>query len=401
MKIGIDTIGVSRIKNAAEKNAGFITRVFTKNEIKYFSKGSFKWESAAGFFAAKEAFSKYLGTGIRDMNFSDIEICHDELKKPYIRFRGKASSASLSISHSDGLAIAVVAGVGNGEIKHSEYIKSLLPKRRDDAHKGDFGRLFILAGSAGMTGAASLSALGALRSGVGLLTVGTEKEERKILAIKLTEAMTMGFEGSCGGVGFSQREKIKEAADAADAFVIGPGMGRASETARLIRYLTERVKTPMIIDADGLNALSGNIDILKRRKGETIITPHEGEMARLCAISAEEVHKNREKIAKDFAKESGAVVVLKGKNTIVAGDEIFVNPTGNSGMATGGSGDVLSGVIGSFAAQGLPLENAAALGVYVHGRAGDIAAAKKGKAGLIASDIAENLPYAIKELSGE
>lgn len=402
MKIGIDVTKVSRIQSAAEKTDGFLKRVFTENEIAYFSKNKMKWESAAANFAAKEAFAKYLGTGIRDLSLLDIELFHDELGAPYLLFKGERVDADVSLTHDGGIAVAVVCGSGKRSRIHSDYIKSLIPKRADDAHKGQCGRVFILAGSKGMTGAAALSAAGALRSGAGLVTVGTAEEEQKVLAVKLTEAMTVGYASTLGSMRLSDKEKIKTAAEGADAFVIGPGLGRRSYTAELVLWLIENVNAPMVIDADGLNALSGNIDILKKRKRETILTPHEGEMALLCGKTAAEVKAERVKTAKEFSETFGVTLVLKGAGTVVCGGgEVFINPTGNSGMATGGSGDVLSGIIGSFLAQGLSSYEAAALGAYVHGLAGDMAAEDKGKPGLIAGDIAENIPYAVKEILGE
>ncbi len=401
MKIGVDVTQISRIKEAAENTKGFLQRVFTDREIKYFSGNKIRWDSVAGSFAVKEAFSKYLGIGLGKAGLHLIELLHSQSGEPYICYNGKKTNTAVSISHSGDIAVAVVCGADEPIFCHSDYIKALIPKRQDNAHKGECGRVFILAGSEGMTGAAALSAMGALRIGAGLVTVGTAKSQREILAVKLTEAMTKGFAEVDGGIGLSDKEKIREIADASDAFVIGMGMGRNEETKQLIRYLAEKVKTPMIIDADGLNALSGNIDILKRRQGQTVVTPHEGEMARLLGKTPEEVRANREKAAKDFAKETGAVTVLKGKNTLVSHTETFVNPTGNVGMATGGSGDVLAGVIGGLTAQGLPPYDAAVLGAYVHGFAGDIAKHKKGEMGLIASDIAENLPYAVLDIIGE
>lgn len=281
-------------------------------------------------------------------------------------------------------------------------MRELLPKRKSDAHKGECGRLFILGGSTGMTGAVCLSAMGALRTGAGLVTVGTAECERGIVAVKLTEAMTVGFSSAYGCIDCEDREKIREIAEKSDVFIIGPGIGRTKETRELVCWLVQKVRTKIVLDADGLNAISSNIDILKGRKDEIVLTPHEGEMSLLCGKSVDEIKENREKIAVDFAKECGIVLVLKGKNTVVTnGCEIFVNPTGNAGMATGGSGDVLSGVIGSLLGQGMKTYDGAVLGTYLHGRAGDLAKADKGEMGLIASDIVENLPYAIKELSGE
>ncbi len=402
MKIGIDITEVLRIQKAVEKNPAFLERIFTKNEISYFSKSTIKWDSVAGNYAVKEAYSKYIGTGIGEISFKDIELCHNQKGAPYLIVKGKKTDVSVSITHSKDTAIAVVCGKNLTDRIHSDYIKSLMPKREDDANKTQCGRIFILAGSKGMTGAAALSALGAMRCGAGLVTVGTADTEQPILANKLTEAMTVDFKSVCGEVSTLDKEKILERANSSDAFVIGPGLGRRKETQELILWLIENVNVPIIIDADGLNALSANIDILKSRKCATILTPHEGEMAKLTGKTSEYVKNNREKIVKDFTRKYKVVLVLKGKNTIVANeDKVFINSTGNSGMATGGSGDVLSGVLGSLVAQGMDAYEASVLGVYIHGLAGDIGALDKGKMGLIASDIVHNLPYAINELSGE
>ncbi len=402
MKIGIDIAEVSRIRRAVERNPEFIKRVFTENEQKYIFGKTIKWESAAGFFAVKEAFSKYMGTGIGEISFKDIEVSHNEMGAPYLLIKGVGCEAEVSISHSGDIAVAVVCGDGGESFLKNDEMKELLPKRKSDAHKGECGRIFILGGSLGLTGAVCLSAMGALRSGAGLVTVGTADCQREIVACKLTEAMTVGFASSSGCVGFADREKIKEIAEKSDVFVLGPGIGREGETKDLVLWLIQNVNTKIVLDADGLNAIVANIDVLKGRKGEIVLTPHQGEMSLLCGKTAEEIKNDREDTALCFAKEYGVTVVLKGENTVITdGEKIFVNPTGNSGMATGGSGDVLSGVIGSLIGQGLSLLDGAVLGAYIHGRAGDLAKKDKGEMGLIASDIAENLPYAIKELSGE
>lgn len=402
MKIGIDIAEVSRIRDAVEKNPEFVKRIYTEKEQNYIFGKTIKWESAAGFFAVKEAFSKYMGTGIGKISFKDIEVSHKETGAPYLLIKGERCQAEVSISHSGNTAVAVVCGEGIRGVCENAEMKKLLPKRKSDVHKGQCGRIFILGGSLGMTGAVCLSAMGALRSGAGLVTVGTSECERGIVACKLTEAMTVGFSSVSGCVGFADREKIREIADKSDVFVLGPGMGREMETKDLVLWLVQNVKTKIVLDADGLNAISSNIDILKGRKGEIVLTPHEGEMSLLCGKTVEEIKSDREKTAFDFAKKYDVTVVLKGENTVITnGKKIFINSTGNAGMATGGSGDVLSGVIGSLTGQGLPVFDGAVLGAYIHGRAGDLAKKDKGEMGLIASDITENLPYAIKELSGE
>lgn len=402
MKIGIDIAEVSRIRRAIEEKPEFAGRIYTENEQKYIFGKNIKWESAAGFFAVKEAFSKYMGTGIGKISFKDIEVSHNESGAPYLLIKGEKCEAEVSISHSGDMAVAVVCGDNKYSFSEDDEMKKLLPKRKCDAHKGQCGKVFILGGSVGMTGAVCLSATGALRSGAGLVTVGTVDSERGIVACKLTEAMTVGFVSDSGCIGFEEREKIREIAENSDVFVLGPGFGRTDETRNLILWLVQNVKTKIVLDADGLNAISANIDVLKGRKGEIVLTPHEGEMSLLCGKTLQEIKNDRENTAFDFAKRYGVTVVLKGRNTIITdGERVFVNPTGNAGMATGGSGDVLSGVIGSLMGQRMSAFDGAVLGAYIHGRAGDLAKKDKGEMGLIASDIAENLPYAIKELSGE
>lgn len=420
MRTGIDIVDISRIKNAIERTPTFLEKTFSKNEIKYFTRGfakedkvpevgenlnceaKIKYESAAACFAAKEAYGKMTGKGLSGFKLNEIELCHNENGAPYLMKNGKKLSVSVSISHDFGAAVAVVfenddfVSCDTACDEKLEYeIYQRVPKRKKDAHKGDCGKLFILAGSLGMTGAAALSAAAALRSGVGLLTVGTADSQQPILAIKLTEAMTVSYKSKNGQVCLLEKDKILAAANAADAFVIGPGMGRETETAELIRFIALQANKKAVIDADGLNAVAVNIDILKKRKAETVLTPHEGEAARLLKTDADSVKENRIAAAKEIAKRSGAVAVLKGSGTIVTdGERLFINPTGNSGMATGGSGDVLSGIIGSFLAQGLSAYDAAVLGVWLHGKAGDFAASEKTEFSLIASDIISCLPRA-------
>ena len=200
IKTGIDVVEISRFENMKNPD-DFFARVFTDEEVDYFSKKkNNKWESVAGFYAAKEAFSKYLGSGIRGFSFKDIEVCHNDLGKPYIRFKGEKIDADVSISHSDTVATAIVCGediVSYPKTENVEFYRGLLPKRFPDMNKGDCGRLFILAGSLGMTGAAELCAMGALRSGSGLVTVGTAKSQQPILATKLTEDEVSFMSCSC------------------------------------------------------------------------------------------------------------------------------------------------------------------------------------------------------------
>lgn len=403
IKTGIDVVEISRFENMKNPDE-FLKRVFTDREAEYFSKKKNKWESIAGFYAAKEAFSKFLGTGVRDFSLKDIEIAHNELGKPYILFKGGKIDADLSISHSDTVATAIVCGgviEAYPEIENIEFYRELLPKRFPDMNKGDCGRVFIIAGSSGMTGAAELCAMGALRSGSGLVTVATPKSQQPILATKLTEAMTMALAERDGMISYDAKEQIIDKVIKNDVSVIGPGLGNSPDLWRIIDEIV-KIKRPLVIDADGLNAISSHIDIFDGEKKELVITPHPGEMSRLCGLPIIEIQKNRDEIAKEYAKRWGVTLLLKGKGTIIAGPDgrIHINPTGNSGMATGGMGDVLSGMIGSFMGQGLDGYDAAVLAAFLHGYAGDIAKEEIGEFGMLAGDVVRLIPKSISITEG-
>lgn len=421
MRCGTDIIEIERIKSAFNKYKNFAGRIFTEDEIRRFAENGCRFEILAGMFAAKEAFSKYLGTGIGKTAFRDIEVCHNANGSPYIRLRGVKSDASVSISHCRKYAVAFVTGNGQSVSQdgataadnlhisgaaqaprcggYSRAMSRLIPMRLSSANKGSCGRVSIIAGSKGMTGAAALSALGALRSGAGLVTALTPSSEQPILAVKLTEAMTVPLPHENGIISAAAADTVLENIKNADAAVFGPGLGKGRGILPLLeRIITEFTKT-LIIDADGINALSSNIDILNRKKCSVILTPHPGEMSRLNGLSISEIQSARIKTAEDFADRFDVTVALKGEGTVVAarGGKTAVNPSGNCGMATGGTGDVLSGVVAALAAQGCTPYNSAVLGVYLHGLAGDIAAAENGVHGLIASDLCGALPAAFLE----
>ena len=398
IKTGIDVAEICRFKQMKNPDA-FLKRVFTENEREYFSKVKTPYERIAGHFAAKEAFSKYLGTGISGFGWQDIEVLHEESGKPYIQFMGHRIQADLSISHSDAVAVAVVCGEELPSYPMGDEYRRLLPKRREDMHKGDCGRVFVVAGSKGMTGAAALSAEAALRSGSGLVTVGTPKSEQPVLAVKLTEAMTLPLADNNGVLALSAKNEILKRVKESDVCILGPGLSKAEGLCETIKEILNE-KKPLLLDADGLNALSGHIDILKCEKADTVLTPHLGELARLTGLSVKEIQENRESIAVKFAKEWGVTLLLKGKNTVIASPngEVHLNPTGNHGMASGGMGDVLSGVIGSLMGQGLGGYQAAVLGAFLHGLAGDIAARELGEFSMIAGDVLAFLPQAFLAL---
>lgn len=403
IKTGIDIIEISRF-DKMDKLDLFEKKVFTKNERSYFDSKKKRTESVAAFFVAKEAFAKFMGSGFRGFSFKDIEILHDELGKPYILFMGKRVKADLSITHSDISAAAVVCGEESElNIINPEYIKeyhALLPKRREDMHKGDCGRVFVLAGSRGMTGAAALCATAALRSGSGLITVGCPDSQQAVLAVKLTEVMTLPLPEINGKISGDAIEMVKQQSLISDVCAVGPGLGRSDGIWKCIEAVLAANK-PILLDADGLNSIAEHINVLESSHAEIVMTPHPGEMSRLCSLSIAEIEANREKIAVEFAKKYNVTLLLKGNHTVVASPrgEVHINPTGNSGMATGGMGDVLSGIIASFIGQGLSGFNAAVLGAFLHGFAGDIAAKKIGKFGMTASDVISNLPEAIEALN--
>ena len=276
----------------------------------------------------------------------------------------------------------------------------LLPRRAPDTHKGDVGRVLILGGSVGLAGAAALCVRGALRVGAGLVTLGVPKSLQEPMTMKLTEAMLKALpetkDGSLSAEGFGL---ILDLIEHADAVALGPGFGQHAQTKLLVRQLVPRITKPCVIDADGLNALAEEVDLLRKRALPLIITPHPGEMARLIRQSAEDVQSDRERTAKAFAKKYNVIVVLKGHATVTANFDgtVAINETGNPGMASGGCGDVLTGVIAGLLGQKLSLFDAAALGVYLHGLAGDLVAKERGEIGLLASDLADTIPQAIRQ----
>jgi len=278
-----------------------------------------------------------------------------------------------------------------------ETVCRLLPERPRDAHKGTFGHVFLLAGSRGFTGAAKLAAEGALRAGAGLATVGVPRPLADIIATALTEAMSLPLPSTeAESLASEALRPALEFASSKQAVVLGPGLSQQPETTTFVREFVRQCPIPLLVDADGLNCLSGGTAALAEAEAPCIVTPHPGEMARLTGLSTREVQDDREGAARRFAADHGCVVVLKGHGTVIAGEsgECYVNATGNSGMATGGTGDVLAGLLGGLMAQGMACIDAAQLGVFAHGLAGDIAAASMTERGVIARDLLGCVPKA-------
>ena len=268
-----------------------------------------------------------------------------------------------------------------------------LPPRTQNTHKGSFGRVFALAGSIGFTGAAYLTVTAAMRTGCGLATLGIPYSLNSILEQKLTEVMTLPLADNDGVLSKDALCGIKRAMIGSDVIICGCGLGNNEDIYEIVAELIKTSQIPIVLDADGINALKGHTDILKGKNCEIVITPHIGEMARITGLSIEQVKSNTLQVAQSFATEYNIVTVLKSAHTIVAlpNGEAYINIYGNSGMATAGSGDVLAGIIGSLIAQGVPPIRAATNGVYIHSRAGDIAAQKLGEHSLLATDILDNI----------
>lgn len=286
----------------------------------------------------------------------------------------------------------------------SKDIKALLPKRSPNSHKTSFGHLLVIAGSAGKTGAAAMTSLSALRVGAGLVTLSIPASLNDLLEMKTTEVMTLPLpETDDLTLSVYAENILKEIFPKMTATALGPGLSTHPETVKLVRHLISNIEHPIVIDADGVNALIGHLETLKDAKGPLILTPHPGEMARLLDITSKEIQKDRIGIAQKFALKHKVYLVLKGARTIISDPDgnIFINPTGNPGMATAGTGDVLTGMIGGLIAQGMEPLAAAKTAVYLHGLAGDQAAEEIGEMGMIASDIIERIPKAIKFLKSD
>ncbi|MBD3257686.1 NAD(P)H-hydrate dehydratase [candidate division GN15 bacterium] len=283
-----------------------------------------------------------------------------------------------------------------------DLVSELMPERKADGHKGDFGKVVIVAGSTGLTGAATMAGEACLRGGSGLVKVACPLTVQPVLATKLTEVMTYPLPDVArkGALALRGLGELRKLASEQDALVIGPGIGRHRETFELVRRLVSKLDRPAIIDADGLNAFEGHTEKLKDCKAPLVLTPHPGEFKRLSGESVPQGIHERVAVARSLAAEFGVVLVLKGSPTLVAGPngDVYLNPTGNHGMASGGTGDVLSGLVGSFLGQGMEAVDAAVVAVYVHGLAGDFAAESLTPRALIAGDLIDFLPQVFELL---
>lgn len=285
-------------------------------------------------------------------------------------------------------------------MKISEEIRRKWKPRKKTAHKGDFGRIFIVAGSKGLTGAAYLAGMGALRAGAGLVTVGVPDKVYSVIARREAEVMVTPFASTSeGALAYRGVQAILDFAAHQDVLALGPGLSQNSQTQKLIRALIAKSQGPLVIDADGLNALKGHAPVLRYCRSRAVLTPHPGEFTRIFGGKLNTQDAHRKKRAKETAVRFGVVLVLKGYHTVIAHPDgrVIINPTGNPGMASGGTGDVLTGIIAAFIGQRFSLWDAARFGVYLHGLAGDLAAKKFGQISLTAGDLLALLPAAIRK----
>jgi hydroxyethylthiazole kinase-like uncharacterized protein yjeF len=281
-------------------------------------------------------------------------------------------------------------------------VAALAPRREPDSHKGTYGHLLIVAGSRGKTGAGALAARGALRVGTGLVTLAAPRSLNDIYAVSLTEAMTELLpEDADGEMAPLDDGTWARLLERKSALLVGPGIGVRDSCRAALRWLIKNLALPWVIDADGLNNLAADVSWLARAKTPPVLTPHPGEMARLVGSSPEEVNRDRVGNARRFAETHGCYLVLKGARTVIAAPDgrAWINPTGNPGMATGGMGDVLAGMLAGLLAQRLSLPEALMLGVFLHGLAADRVKAARGEIGMIASDVVEELPAALRDLA--
>ncbi|MEX2223803.1 MAG: NAD(P)H-hydrate dehydratase [Candidatus Rokuibacteriota bacterium] len=323
------------------------------------------------------------------------------LKRSLLLHPAAARAGAVEIADIGVAAEETRRGVATWQLEAADA-RACFPPRERDAHKGRFGHLLIVAGSLGKTGAAVLAGRAALRAGVGLCTIAAPASQQPIVAAQAPEYMTEALpETAARSLAREAKERVLALARRMDAVALGPGLSLDPETQDLARALILEVERPMVVDADALSALAGHLDLLARAAGPRALTPHPGEMARMLAVGIDAVQADRLEITRAVSREHRVALALKGAGTVIGGPDghVAINPTGNPGMAKGGSGDVLTGIVGALLARGVEPEAALRGGCYVHGLAGDLAAREHGEIAMIAGDIIEQLPAALHALT--
>lgn len=388
--LGIDLVSINKFKEKSN-----ILKIFTEKELDHASQSKNFVMSLSGIFAAKEATIKAYGFNLSYIINRRIEIRYRD-RKPCVLLDGFFLTDNISISHDGDYALAVCES-NQDNFYVDEYFKKIFPKRKKNTHKGDYGKIAILGGSSGMSGSVYLSSMAALRTGAGLVYNIVPQSISTILQIKTNEQIILSLNSFNFINNEENQRKIKKYLKDKDVLAIGPGMGQEESLNSLINSIFINFSGKILIDADGLNAVSKDINILKNHKN-LVLTPHLMEFSRLTRLSIDQINSDRIGLAKNFARENGLILVLKSEETIVTdGNRVYINKIGNPGMATAGSGDVLSGVISALLHR-LNSYEAACLGVYIHSLAGDLASNILGEDSIIASDIVENIPAAMKLL---
>ncbi len=416
MKAGLDLVEIIRMERIIARPES-MKKCFSEKEITYINEKYNRARTAAGIYAAKEAVLKALGGGLSTMSLLDLWVDHDEKGRPFMAFSDKGrrivkdlgfSGFSISISHDGGLAGAQAIGLpldsaGRLKTESPDLLEDLgrkMLKREERGHKGNFGKVALVGGSEGMAGSICLAAQAAMRSGAGLVYALVPKSIAGLVQVKLSEVIIKGIEDD--GRGYfspSSRDRVLHDLEGMDAVGIGPGLSRHEGLTAWLGDIIKDLNAPLVLDADALYAASFNTDILKESRRGITITPHEMEMSRLIKQDIEEIRTNRVQTAKKFATEMGIRVILKGSGTVISdGQKTYINSTGNPGMATAGSGDVLTGILTALAARAYEPMLGARMACFIHGLAGDLAAEDLGMEALIAGDLISYLPNAFKML---
>jgi NAD(P)H-hydrate epimerase len=398
MVVGVDVTVVDRIAGALRRHPRFAQRIYTDSEQRYAAAKPERWASR---WAAKEAVKKLYGSmGERIPSYKDIEVVRRRGGAPEVHVRGEPTGIALSLTHDGGLAIAVAVN-RTGRRRHalSEVPAGLvLAARPEDGNKGTFGRVVVVAGSKALTGAPRLAAMGAARGGAGLVEVCVPESIHAIVAAGCLEVMPTALPDAGTGVLHPDAlPPIRERLKGADALVIGPGLGRAPETVRALLELLVALPCPAVVDADALNIVAeSGFDWKRCGEAGVVITPHPAEMSRLVGTDTKTVQADRVATAEAYASRNGIVVTLKGAETVVAASDHppHIDSHHIVALATGGTGDVLAGLIGAMLAQGLSPYHAAVAGVSVHAQAGLMVQTRRGRAGALASDVVDALPAA-------
>ena len=396
MVVGVDVTVVDRIAAALARHPRFAQRIYTDSEQRYAAAKPERWASR---WAAKEAVKKLYGSiGERMPAYKDIEVVRRRGGAPQVHVRGEPTDIALSLTHDGGLAIAVAVDRGPRRRTLPAPPDGLvLADRPEDGHKGTFGRVLVIAGSKAFTGAPRLAAMGAARGGAGLVEVGIPEAIHAIVAAGCLEVMPTPLpDAGTGTLHLDAVPTVRERLRGADALVVGPGLGQSPDTVRALLEILVGLPCPAVVDADALNIIAAS-GFDWRSTGQTIVvTPHPAEMGRLADMATEAVQADRLGTAERYAREHGVVVVLKGADTVVAASSFptHVDRHRIVALATGGTGDVLAGLIGSMLAQGLGPRDAAVAGVSIHAQAGLMVQARRGRAGALASDVIDTLPAA-------